>query len=150
MSNLTTVVDITPERKRLLNCLENSEYGSVAELCRDAKVARDVYYDAVKSEEFVKILFDNSSAGIYTAIPQIITKIIKQAKAGSFVHQKMLLEMMKIYQGTPAVAIDARTQIIINPEQEKQIQEEYSQLMELKEIMVKRYGSLEEGIKENK
>ena len=42
--------------------------------------------------------------------------------------------------------VDARTQIIINPEQEKQIQEEYSQLMRLKELVIKRNGTLEKAI----
>ena len=100
---MATNGNITPERLRILECLEKQPYGSITELCKDARVVRNVYYDAIQSEDFVKLLFNNSSAGIYVAIPQIIDKIVDQAKKGSFVHQKMLLEMMKIYQGQQPV-----------------------------------------------
>lgn len=127
--------NITEERLRILKCLEEKPYDSITDLCKDANVVRNVYYDAIKSEDFVKLLFENSSAGIYVAIPQIITKIIDQAKSGSFVHQKMLLEMMKIYQGTPQVAIQNNT---VNNYQATPEQEAL-----LDEWVVKRYKELE-------
>lgn len=111
MNQLATNGNITPERLKLLKCLEERPYDSISELCKDAGVVRNVYYDAVQSEDFVKLLFDNSSAGIYVAIPQIIDKVVNQAKKGSFAHQKMLLEMMKIYQGTPQVAVQNNIQV---------------------------------------
>lgn len=109
---MPTVANISPARKKLLDCLENNTYDSIVELCNDAGVDRSVYYDAIKSDEFVKLLFDNSTAGIYVAIPKILDKIIKQAKTGSFVHQKMLLEMMKIYQGTPQQQTNVQVNVI--------------------------------------
>ena len=109
---LATNGNITPERRRILDCLQKKPYNSITDLCKDANVVRNVYYDAIQSEDFVKVLFDNSSAGIYVAIPSIINKIIEQAKDGSFIHQKMLLEMMKIYQGTPQNQTNIQNNII--------------------------------------
>ena len=122
IETLTTTGNITPERLKILKCLEEKPYDSISDLCKDAGVVRNVYYDAIQSEDFVKMLFDNSSAGIYVAIPQILDKIIRQAKNGSFLHQKMLLEMMKIYQGTPAVAIQQNIQnnYQVTPEEVKE------------------------------
>jgi hypothetical protein len=108
-TNLTTVNNITPERRKLLACLETGTFESITALCEEAGVTRNVYYDAINSPEFVDELFKTSTGAIYAAIPQIMTKMIKQAKAGSSVHQTMLLSMVKLYQGVPAVAIQNNT-----------------------------------------
>lgn len=104
-NTLTVVNNLTPERRKLLACLETGTFDSITALCEAAGVTRNVYYDAINSEEFVAELFKTSTGSIYAAIPQIMSKMIKQAKAGSSVHQTMLLSMVKLYQGVPQVAI---------------------------------------------
>ena len=96
---------------KVLELLDDGNSYSITELCEKAGISRTTYYTYIQDDSFVKQLFHTSTGKIYAAIPDIMTRIIKQAKAGSFAHQKMLLEMMKIYQGVPQqqVNIDNRT-----------------------------------------
>ena len=91
----------TKERQRLLDVLDDGVSYSVTDLCIKAGVTRTVYYDAIKDDNFVATLFHTTSGKIYAAMPAIMAKVVKQAEKGSFAHQKMLFEMMKIYQGVP-------------------------------------------------
>lgn len=105
----TTVHTLTPERKKLLETLASGAFDTITDLCAAAGVTRNVYYDALNSQEFVDALFKDSNALIYTAFPQIVQKIVKQAKAGSAFHQKLSLELIARYQGAPQVAIQQNT-----------------------------------------
>ncbi len=98
---LTAIDSFTPERQRLLRVLQEGTITSISDLCEQAKVTRQTYYNAINDEQFVKAMFQDSTGLIYASIPEIMNRILKQAKNGSFVHQKMLLEMVKLYQGTP-------------------------------------------------
>jgi hypothetical protein len=101
----TIVNNMTPERQKLLECLESKEYDTITELCKDAGVTRNVYYDAIQNSEFVDALFKTSKGAIYAAIPQIMSKMVTQAKRGSSVHQSMLLQMVKLHQEVPTTEI---------------------------------------------
>lgn len=103
MTKLTT---ISEERKRLLLALDEGSYSTITDLCEQAGVSRDMYYTAIKDEEFVSALFQTTSGKIYKSIPKIMDKVVQQAERGSFPHQKMLFEMMKIYQGVPQQQIN--------------------------------------------
>jgi len=100
---LTIIDSFTPERQRLLEVLRSGDVTSITALCEQAKTTRQTYYNAINDEQFVKALFQDSTGLIYASIPDIISKIVKQARCGSFVHQKMLLEMVKLYQGVVPV-----------------------------------------------
>ncbi len=106
MSEITTVNNITPERRKLLETMQTGSFDTITALCESAGVTRNVYYDALKSQDFVDTLFHESSGLVYAAIPEIMRDIIKKAKRGSLIHQQMLLEMVKLYGGNaPKVAI---------------------------------------------
>lgn len=105
MNQITTVNNLTPERQKLLEVLSQGKFDSVTDLCAAAGVTRNVYYSALKSEDFVEQLFASSTGAIYASVPTIVEKIIKQAKLGSYMHQKMLLEMVKLYQVGPQIAV---------------------------------------------
>lgn len=112
MTELSTVSNkLTPERQRLLEKLDEGMYDSITDLCAAAKVDRGTYYDAIKDEGFVALLFQTTSGKIYKSIPKIMDKVVQQAEKGSFAHQKMLFEMMKIYQGQPTVAVQQNIQV---------------------------------------
>jgi len=105
-SSVTTVNNITPERRKLLETMQTGSFNSITALCKAAGVTRNVYYDALKSQDFVDTLFHESSGLVYAAIPEIIRDIVDKAKKGSLVHQQMLLEMVKLYGGNaPRVAV---------------------------------------------
>ena len=97
----TKLDSLSPERRRLLEVLDDGNSYSVTELCERANVNRNTYYEALKSDDFIAQLFHTSTGKIYVAIPDIVSKIVEQAKRGSFAHQKLLLEMMRLYQGVP-------------------------------------------------
>ncbi|OPZ94734.1 MAG: hypothetical protein BWY74_00345 [Firmicutes bacterium ADurb.Bin419] len=97
---------LSPERRKLLETMQNGSYDTITDLCNAAGVTRNVYYDALRSKQFVDTLFHESSGSIYAAIPDIMKDITKKAKRGSFAHQQMILEMVKLYgDNKPQVAI---------------------------------------------
>lgn len=104
-TSITTVNNLPPGRQKLLEVLQEGKFESVTALCEAAGVSRNVYYDAIQDESFVAQLFKSSTGLIYASIPHIVEKIVKQAKSGSYMHQKMLLEMVKLYQSGPQVAV---------------------------------------------
>jgi len=125
---------LTDERKKLLKALDEGTYESITELCQVAGVSRDLYYDAIKDEQFVAALFQTTSGKIYKSIPKIMDKVVQQAERGSFAHQKMLFEMLKIYQGTPQVAIQQN--ITNNYSHSDLLDEAYKLVAEDKKITV--------------
>lgn len=133
MTNLPTLSD---ERKKLLAALDEGAYDSITDLCERAGVSRDLYYDAIKDEQFVATLFQTTSGKIYKSIPKIMDKVVLQAEKGSFAHQKMLFEMLKIYQGTPQVAIQQNTVNNYNYSKEELLEEAYKIVAEDKGITV--------------
>ena len=118
--NLTTIYTPTEAEQKILETLQSSEsFNSITALCEKAGVVRDVWYDALKKQDFVAKLVENSKTLLYASFPSVITSVVKMAQRGSFAHQKMILEMLKVYQGSPL--IDARTQnniqVQLTPEQ---------------------------------
>lgn len=134
MSEVTTLNTLSPERTRLLNILDDGNSYSVTELCEKAQVSRKAYYDAIQDEDFVKQLFRTTSGKVYKSIPKIMDKVVQQAERGSFAHQKMLFEMLKIYQGTPQVAIQQN--ITNNYSHQDLLEEAYRLVAEDKKISV--------------
>lgn len=112
---------------KILTCLSSEkEYGSISELCEDAGVDRSAWYDALKKEGFVGKILNEHQTVLYASFPGIMNKIAKQALRGSFAHQKMILEILKVYSGdNPIMNIDNRKiEIVIkNEESNTQIQE---------------------------
>jgi len=99
--------------------MESGQYETVTALCEAAKVDRSVYYDALKSKDFVGALFNGSQALIYSAIPKIVSKMVEQAKDGSAIHQQTLLKMLNLYQDSPLVVQNTQNNYYeITPEQE--------------------------------
>lgn len=125
MGEVTALNTFSPERQGLLAILDDGNSYNVTELCEQAGVSRKAYYDAIQDEAFVKQLFQTTSGKVYKSIPKIMDKVVQQAERGSFAHQKMLFEMMKIYQGTPTVAIQNNTQVNYNFSKEELLDEAY-------------------------
>lgn len=96
---------------KLLDLLDGGENLTITELCERANVSRQTYYNALRNEEFVKALFHASTSKIYAALPDMLEKMVKQAKNGSFAHQKLLMEVVTLYKGVQPqqVNIDNRT-----------------------------------------
>lgn len=98
-TGLTELDRFTPAQKKLLGVLDIGGYRSISEVCEAAGVTRQTYYNALQNQDFVQELFKTATGSIYAAVPEIMEKIVDQARRGSFAHQKMLLEMVKFYQG---------------------------------------------------
>jgi hypothetical protein len=113
---LTNLHTFSAERQRLLDTLAHQPFDTVTELCEAAEVSRHTYYNALEDQNFVKALFRDSHGLIYTNIPQVVKKIVEQAKRGSFVHQKLLLEMVKLYQSTDGGLTQNNTFIVVRGE----------------------------------
>jgi hypothetical protein len=113
---LTTLDAISPERKRLLDALSTGSYDTITELCEAADTSRQTYYAALQDKAFVDELFRNTSGTIYAAIPRIMDKIVRQAKSGSILHQKMLLEMVKLYQGGAETNVQVNNFVVVRGE----------------------------------
>ncbi len=113
----STALDVlTPERKRLLEALDTGEFDTITALCEAAKINRQTYYNAIQDQDFVQMLFKTTSGKIYAAIPKIMDKVVEQSKRGSFAHQKLLFEMVKIYQGAPETAVQVNNFVVTRGE----------------------------------
>lgn len=109
---MNDITKLNANQIKVLELLDDGNSYTITELCEKAGISRTTYYTYIQDDDFVKQLFTTSTGKIYAAIPDIMNRVIKQAKLGSFAHQKMLFEMMKIYQGAPQV--DARSVVINN------------------------------------
>lgn len=110
---LPTEIYIPLEREaKILKSLESGKpFGTITALCEDAGITRDAWYDAVKKPDFVAHLINNNKSLLYASFPTIIKKIVEQANRGSYAHQKMILEMLQVYQGDkPTVNIQNNIQ----------------------------------------
>lgn len=107
---------ITAGQQKLLNALEAARYDTITELCEAAGVSRQTYYDSVSDENFVKQIFRNTTGSIYASIPRIMDKVTEQAKRGSFAHQKLLFEMVKLYQGVPETNVQVNNFTVVRGE----------------------------------
>jgi len=103
-------------RQKLLEALDSGMYDTITELCEAAGVSRQTYYTAVSDEDFVKQIFKQATGSIYGSIPKIMEKVVKQAKSGSFAHQKLLFDMVKLYQGAPELAVQVNNFVVTRGE----------------------------------
>lgn len=126
MSKVTNVLPTATEaEQRLLKALATGKiYSTITELCQDAKVDRSVWYDAIKKDYFVFHLSEGGKAVLWATFPAIVDKIAKQAKSGSFPQQKMILEMLKVYQGTPTNQVNVGVAINQTQVTDEMIEEE--------------------------
>lgn len=95
----------TSARVRLLQEMEKGGFDTITELCKRAGFTRNVYYDLINDKTFVKQMFENSKNSVYASVPQIIDKIVKQAKSGSPFHQKFVLQILELYDDKPQIAV---------------------------------------------
>jgi hypothetical protein len=102
-------------RDRLLEVLANpyTRRLTITEICKKANVSRQRLHvlcrDPVFQAKFKKLLAANITSGVY----QALNSCIKQACAGSFLHQKLLFEMAGLYRYRASVDIglDVRAEV---------------------------------------
>lgn len=89
----------TPAEMKLLEVLANPENigCNVSDLCQLAGVSRNVYYDGFKKPEFVSYYEQLTRDIIKQSVQPVVNACIKEAKAGSYNHAKLVLEMAGMY-----------------------------------------------------
>lgn len=89
----------TKAEEKLLEVLVNPENKdkTVSEICALANIGRRTYYDIFKKTEFVNYYQQLSFELVKQAVMPVINSVAKEAKAGSFQHSKMILEMAQMY-----------------------------------------------------
>lgn len=97
----------TPAEKKLLEVLAdpNSLGKSITDICTEAGVSRNVYYEAVKKPEFIDYLNDITKDIIKSNVSEIIKAMVKfgTTNAKNSQDRKMLLEMAGMYIQAPQV-----------------------------------------------
>lgn len=89
----------TPAEERLLSVLANPDNvgKTVTEICNLAEISRKHYYQCFKKPEFCELNKQTGLDLIKQAIQPVINACVKEAKAGSFHHAKLLMEMGSLY-----------------------------------------------------
>jgi hypothetical protein len=98
LQNPTAYQPTTAEQK-LLEVLLNPEYRQLnkTEICQQAGVSRQTYYDAFKKPEFVAYYEAQSRDLVREAVGPVLNAFLKAAKDGSYPHGKVILEMAGMY-----------------------------------------------------
>lgn len=89
----------TKAEEKLIEVLVNPEHKqkNVIEVCEIAGISQRHYYDIFKKAEFVTHYKQISFDLVRQSIMPVLSSVIKEAKAGSFQHSKMILEMADMY-----------------------------------------------------
>lgn len=100
-SNLTKAdtMILTEAEKKLLAVLvkEENYLLNVTKICKLAGISRDSYYRIYQNDKFIALLRKQTLEILKHSEEAITHSFIKQAKAGSFPHQRVYLEMMRFY-----------------------------------------------------
>jgi hypothetical protein len=91
---------------------------SIVELCKTAGVSRDIYYDAIKKPEFMKLYQETVISVIKNESYPLIKAGLREAKRGSFQHWKVLLEMAGLY--TEKQIVDVGDNVVTLSREERQ------------------------------
>lgn len=89
----------TKAEEKLLEVLVNPEHKEkpVVEICEIAGISQRHYYDIFKKEEFIEYYKKCSFELVKQVVMPVLNAVVKEAKAGSYNHAKMILEMAQMY-----------------------------------------------------
>ena len=88
----------TAQNKLLVVMLNpNNRFLSITDICKTAKCNRATYYKAFSTPKFVGYYKSKSRDLVDQAIMPVVNALIKNAKAGSQSHIKMVLEMSEMH-----------------------------------------------------
>lgn len=95
----------TKAETRLLDVLLNPETvcKSITDICEEAGVVRNVYYDAMAKPDFVEYYHGIVKSHISAKASPLINAAMKEAEKGSFQHIKLLLEMAGMHTETKEI-----------------------------------------------
>jgi len=98
-STKTTKYRPTTAQKKLLVVMlnPNNRFLSITDICIQAKCNRGSYYKAFANPKFVDHYKTKSRDLVDQAIMPVVNALIKNAKAGSQTHIKMVLEMSDMH-----------------------------------------------------
>lgn len=119
---IATRLAVSEGRQKLLDALATGKtFASISELCDYAGVNRSTYYDAVNNDKFRKQLVESTRSTLYADLPSIMRAVVKQAKRGSFPHQKLYLETVGVAEQGKGTTVNAAIQIVTNVPTEKAV-----------------------------
>ena len=103
-----TEVDIyepTPAEGKLLEVLLDpaNRHKNKKQIAELAEISREMYYKIFRKPEFVEYYRDRAKDLISEAVSSVINAAIREARCGSFQHQKMILEMAEMHQDSLAL-----------------------------------------------
>ena len=75
----------------------NNRFLTVDEMCKKAKVCRDIHYRAFKKPEFCEYYNKLSHTILARSVAPIYNSMAREAVRGSHPHQKTCLEMLGLY-----------------------------------------------------
>jgi predicted DNA-binding transcriptional regulator AlpA len=89
----------TQAAKKLLEVLLNPEcrFLNKTEVCKKARIRRSTYYVLFNNPRFVQYYKTKAKDLVAQAVGPVIGAFVKEAKAGSFQHGKVILEMMDLH-----------------------------------------------------
>jgi len=89
----------TAAERKLLEVLANPDYinASVTDICNAAGINRTTYYKAFKKKEFVAYQEKFTKDLLKQGLLPVIRSLEKEARKGSYQHQKLYLEMAGMY-----------------------------------------------------
>jgi len=99
----------TPAQERLLRVLTNPEsYAKkVKEVCKLANIPPNTYYRLMKNPDFQAKLRATHIYHFISDLPDILKRILEQAKEGSIQHQKLILELVGFYTPKAQIKVEA-------------------------------------------
>ena len=105
-----TLIDLrlTEKQKRFLDILDNWDYKdkTMEEKCQMAGIDKTYGYRLMVSPRFIKALRLRNMTSVLVESPSVVKRVLKDAKDGQFMQQRMSLEMSGDYQ--------QRTQPLVN------------------------------------
>lgn len=89
----------TKAELKLLEVLVNPEHKekNVVDICEIAGISQRHYYDIFKKQAFIEYYKQKSFDLVKQSVMPILNAVVKEAKAGSYHHAKLILEMGDMY-----------------------------------------------------
>ena len=127
----------TAQNKLLVIMLNpNNRFLSITAICKEARCNRATYYKAFNNPKFVAYYKAKSKDLVDQAIMPVVNALIKNAKAGSQPHIKMVLEMSDMHTEKKVHQLTGKDGGPIETKQVNMSQEEIEKEMKEKGIPI--------------